>query len=57
MVLGTPVYDVVGYAQDGELYCLDCFVGDPEAEGVSPVLVADCEEEDAICNDCGDSLC
>ena len=49
-------FDVLGYAEDGALYCPDCFEGDEEGDEVSPVFGEtefDCPQ---CCSTCGDDL-
>lgn len=48
------VYDIVGYALDGEVYCECCFKGDPESEDVNPIFAGD--EGLMSCGGCGSVL-
>ena len=49
-------FDVIAYAEDGALYCEDCFEGDADGEDVSPVFgdtEFDCPQ---CCSACGSDL-
>lgn len=49
------VTDVIGYAEDGAIYCVNCFDGDPDAEDVGALFAGaefDCAEP--TCDGCGE---
>lgn len=53
------MYDIIGYAIDGEIYCLDCAEDgntDNDTDGASPIFAGDDSMNCPHCSSCGDSL-
>ena len=47
-------YEVIGYAKDGEVYCINCF--NSNEEEASPIFLGDEEISNYYCNNCHQKL-
>jgi len=45
------ISEVVGYAEDDAIYCLDCFDGNRNSESVTPIFFEYCRD-DHTCENC-----
>lgn len=51
----AKAWDVLGYAEDGAIYCADCFKGDRDGSEVASVFAVDCDGSE-VCDTCREPL-
>jgi len=52
----TKADEVLAYAVNGEAYCVDCFKGDTEAEGVAPIFATEEWWNGLHCGQCRETI-